>query len=53
VHLFDDVSPTDPGVVRAERNLAFLGGVGDDALFGTPEVVIKEILEPSVRLDYG
>src|SRR5882724_2701653 len=34
VHLLDDVAPTDAGVIGTEGNLAFLGGVGDDALLG-------------------
>src|SRR3990172_13029694 len=46
VHFLDDVPPTDTGVVGAEGDLAFLGGVGDDALLGTAEVVVEQILEP-------
>src|SRR5690242_16858802 len=32
VHLLDDVPPTHTGVVGAERNLAFLGGIRNNAL---------------------
>ena len=46
VHLLDDVAPADAGVVRAEGNLAFLRGVGNDALFGAAEIVVEQILEP-------
>src|ERR1039458_8621340 len=46
VHLLDDVAPADAGIVGAEGDLAFLGGVGDDALFGAAEIVIEEILKP-------
>src|SRR3990172_8217803 len=46
VHLFQDVWPTDPGVICAERNFAFQRSVGDDAHFGAPEVVVKQVLEP-------
>src|ERR1019366_9487598 len=46
VHLLDDVAPADAGIVGAERNLALLRGIGNDALLGAPEIVVKEILEP-------
>ena len=46
VHLLDDVAPADAGVVGAEADLAFLRGVGDDALLGAAEVVVEQILEP-------
>ena len=46
VHLLDDVPPADAGVVGAEGDFAFLRGVGDDALFGTAEVVVEQVLEP-------
>ena len=46
VHLLDDVAPAYAGVVRAEADLTFLRGVGDDALLGTAEVVVEEVLEP-------
>ena len=46
VHLLDDVAPAHAGVVGAEADLAFLRGVGDDALLGAAEVVVEEILEP-------
>src|ERR1035437_4365895 len=36
----------DSGALGAERNFALLRGIGDDALLGAPEVVVKEILEP-------
>src|ERR1017187_1213510 len=41
VHLLDDVPPADSGIVGAERNLALLRGIGDDALLGAPEIVVK------------
>ena len=46
VHLLDDVAPADAGVVGAEADLAFLRGVGDDALLGAAEVVVEQVLEP-------
>ena len=46
VHLLDDVAPAHAGVVGAEADFTFLGGVGDDALFGAAEVVVEQILEP-------
>ena len=46
VHLLDDVAPAHAGVVRAEADLAFLRGVGNDALLGAAEVVVEQILEP-------
>src|SRR6185369_15932254 len=46
VHVLDDVSPTDTGVVSTERNLAFLSAVRNDAHLGATEVVVEEILEP-------
>src|SRR5215472_10961085 len=46
MHLLDDVAPAYPGVISAEADLAFLRGVRNDALLGTPEVVVVEILEP-------
>ena len=46
VHLLDDVPPADSGVVGAERDLAHLRGVRNDAHFGTAEIVSPEILEP-------
>src|ERR1700723_2799945 len=44
VHFFDDVAPAHAGVVSAEGNLAFLGGVRNDALLGAAEVVVEEVL---------
>ncbi len=49
VHVLDDVSPTDTGVVGAEGNLAFLRAVRNDAHFRAAEVVVEEILEPHSR----
>ena len=49
VHVLDDVSPADAGVVRTERNLAFLRAVGDDAHLGAAEIVVEEVLEPHSR----
>jgi hypothetical protein len=46
VHLLDDVAPAHARVVGAEADLAFLRGVGDDALLGAAEVVVEQILEP-------
>src|SRR6185312_6934297 len=46
VHLFDDVPPADARVVRAERDLALLRRVGNDALLRAAEIVVKQILEP-------
>ena len=46
VHLLDDIAPAHAGVVGAEADLAFLRGVGDDALLGAAEVVVEQVLEP-------
>src|SRR2546427_7438694 len=46
VHLLDDVPPSHAGVVGAERNLAFLCGIRNDALLRPPEIVVEQILEP-------
>ena len=46
VHALDHLTPTDAGVVSAERNLTFLGSIWDDAHFRAPEVIRPEILEP-------
>ena len=46
MHLLDDVAPAHARVVGAEADLAFLRGVGDDALLGAAEVVVEEVLEP-------
>src|SRR5580765_8079963 len=46
VHVLDDLSPTDSGVVGAEGNLAQLSCVGNDAHFGAAEVIVEQILEP-------
>ena len=49
VHLLDDVAPTNFGVVRAERDLALLRRMRDDANLGAAEVVVEQILEPHAR----
>src|SRR5690242_16057557 len=49
MHLLDDVAPANAGIVRAEGNLAFLRGVGNNALLGAPEIIIKQVLEPHAR----
>src|SRR5688572_22712787 len=46
VHVLDDVTPADAGVVCTERDLAFLRAVRDDAHLGAAEVVVEKILEP-------
>src|SRR5262245_34240726 len=46
VHFLDDVAPSDPGVVGAERDLAFLSRVRDYALFGAAEIVVEQVLKP-------
>src|ERR1017187_2360174 len=46
VHFLDDVPPADAGIVSAEGNFAFLRGIGNNALLGTPEIVIEQVLEP-------
>src|SRR2546423_11407407 len=46
VHLLDDVPPSHARVVSAERNLALLRRVRNNALLRPPEVVIEQILEP-------
>ena len=49
VHLFDNVPPAHARVVGAERNLAFLRCIRDNALLGASEVVIKQVLKPHSR----
>src|ERR1035437_10371416 len=49
LHLLDDVAPADAGVVRAERDLAHLRRVGDDAHLRATEIVGPQILEPHPR----
>src|SRR5579864_4483526 len=49
MHLLDDVAPANPGVVRAEGDLAFLSGIRDDALLRAPEIVVEQVLEPHSR----
>src|SRR5262249_3286199 len=44
--LLDDLPPADACVISAERYLALLRRVRNNALFGPPEIVIEEILEP-------
>src|SRR6185503_2671877 len=46
VHVLDDLTPANAGVVSAEGNLAFLSAVRNHAHLSATEVVIKEILEP-------
>lgn len=46
VHAFNDLSPTDAGVVRAKGDFAFLRPVGNHAHFGAAEIVGPEILKP-------
>src|SRR5258708_19509016 len=46
VHLLDDVPPSHARVVSAERNLALLRRIRDNALLRPPEVIVKQILKP-------
>ena len=46
MHLLDDLSPPDAGVIGAETDLALLCGVGNDAHLGPAEIVVEEVLEP-------
>src|SRR5260370_30700719 len=46
VHLLDNVPPAHTRVVGAERNLAFLRGVRNNALLRPPEIVVEQILKP-------
>src|SRR5687768_11530175 len=46
VHVLDDVTPADAGVVCTERDLAFLCAIRDDAHLCAAEVVVEKILEP-------
>ncbi len=46
VHILDDLSPADSGVVGAEGDLTFLCAVGNHAHLGAAEVVVEKILEP-------
>src|SRR5438876_7608075 len=43
VHVFDNLAPAYARVVRAEGDFALLRGVGNDAHFGAPEVVVEKI----------
>src|SRR5437879_4795461 len=49
VHLLDDVPPSHARVVSAERNLPLLRRIRDNALLGSAEVVVKQILKPHSR----
>src|SRR5688572_18629219 len=49
VHVLDDVTPADAGVVCTETYLAFLRTVRDDAHLRAAEIVVEEILEPHAR----
>ena len=49
VHVLDDISPADAGVVSTERDLAFLRAVRDDAHLGAAEIVVEQVLEPHSR----
>ena len=46
MHLLNDVAPSHTRVVGAEGNFAFLRGIRNDALLGSPEIVIEQILKP-------
>src|SRR5262245_7883726 len=46
MHLLDDLAPAYAGVVGAERDLAFLRRVRNDALLGAAEIIVEQILEP-------
>jgi hypothetical protein len=46
VHVFDNLSPSDPGIVGAEGNFPFLRSVRDDAHFGTAKIICPKVLEP-------
>src|SRR5262249_31324288 len=46
VHVFDDLSPADTGVVSAEGNFPLLGAVGNYAHLCAAKVIVKEILKP-------
>src|SRR5215210_3931673 len=49
VHVLDNVSPTDAGVVGAEGDFALLRAVWDDAHLRAAEIVVEEVLEPHAR----
>src|SRR5579864_902802 len=49
VHLLDDVPPSHSSVVSAKGNLSLLRGVGNNALLGPAEIIVKQILEPHAR----
>src|SRR6185437_3115776 len=46
VHLLDDIPPAHARVVGAEADFTFLRSIRNDALLGTAEVVVEQILEP-------
>ena len=41
VHVFNDIAPTDAGIVGAETDFAFLRAVRNDAHFSATEVVVE------------
>src|SRR5262245_5371715 len=46
VHVFNDLPPSDSGVISAERDLPELRRVGNDAHLRPSEVIVEQILEP-------
>src|SRR4030095_235693 len=46
VHVFDDLTPADAGVVGAEGYFTFLRTVRNHAHLSAPKIVIEKILEP-------
>ena len=46
VHVLEDLPPSHARVVGTEGDFALLRGVGDDAHFGAPEVIIEQVLKP-------
>src|SRR5258706_2175566 len=52
VHLLDDIAPAYPGIVCAERDLALLGCVRDDALLCAPEFALEQVLDPHDHDEY-
>src|SRR6266705_7045818 len=46
MHLLDDLTPANTGVVCTERDLTFLSRVRDDALLGAAEVIVEQVLKP-------
>src|SRR5687768_455212 len=46
VHVFDNLSPTDPRVVSTEGNLTLLRSIGNYTHLGAAKIIVEKILKP-------